>query len=62
MRKSVLLILILLAAIACSANQPPALPKGKCIINEDCPEGKRCLEERCRDIYFPELDDLRRPL
>ena len=42
--------------VACSAGEQPKPPPGRCYGNSDCPEGFRCKETYCEDIYFPRKD------
>jgi Cys-rich repeat protein len=38
---------------ACSAGEKQRPPEGRCFTNPDCPEGFRCKNTYCEDIYFP---------
>ncbi len=47
---------LVLPLIGCSAGEQPKPPPGRCYENSDCPEGFRCKETYCEDIYFPRKD------
>lgn len=51
-----MMLLITTATIGCGAGEAPKPPVGRCYENSDCPEGFRCKETYCEDMYFPRKD------
>jgi len=54
-----ILSLTLLATVSCTGPTPmvgseKSIPKGRCVVNTDCPPGFRCNDKFCHDIYYPQ--------
>ena len=48
------IFLILFFLVSCGpARIAPG--DGRCIENTDCPDGERCFDTFCDDIYYPKL-------
>lgn len=49
------LFFLMLSLPGCEPKKLEVEP-GKCYLNEHCPQGTRCVGNRCQDIYYPKKD------